>query len=164
MTLAIIYGQELKAQATGRPAPTIETPLEVRIATPESLLLKKTAEDRYGFWFRFNNLISESESNKSLPLLSPAQQYAFLAFASDYGFLGGLFVPHAPSIRLTPFFITSLDHCLWYYKQYNPIEWAYFEIESPVADHSRGLVTGRIYQKSVLIAVATQEGLLRRRD
>lgn len=155
----LMTDRELKAKATGRPAPTNQRPIDVRVATPDSLLLQKTAEDHYGFWFRYNKPV--------IPFATPltlGQKQAFLAYASDYGFLGGLFVPHSAEIRLTPFFITSLDHGLWYYKPYDPMEWAYFEIESPVADHGRGVVTGRIYQESALVAVAIQEGLLRRRD
>ena len=155
----LMTDEQLKRKITGQDGPQSERPIQIRVATPEYYLKAYPAESHHGFWFRYAfNDESEAQS------LRPEQQRVMLAYASDYGFLGGLFVPQDISIRQSSYFLTSLDHSLWYYGDYKSHEWAYFEIESPVADHGRGSVYGRIYQQGKLVAVASQEGLLRRRE
>lgn len=145
---------ELKTKLTGKP-PVGQFPIEIRVATPEVYLQKMAVTDKQGFWFRYN-----------LPNSKPsfAQCQSLLGYASDYGFLGALFISHHAKARTAPFFLTSLDHSVWYYSHYEPDKWAYFESESPVAAHGRGLVIGRFFQENRLVAVATQEGLLRSRE
>lgn len=155
----LMTDQQLRATMTGQQPESLARPFEIRVSTPAALMQRQTAQEHYGFWFRYTGAQSLGAS-----LLTPDHSQALLAYISDYGFLTGLFVPHSPKIRATPFFLTSLDHSLWYYGDYEPFKWAYFDIQSPVAAHGRGVVTGRLYQDSNLIALATQEGLLRRRD
>lgn len=159
----------LKQKITGKAPPQFdERPIEVRVATPDAFLKKQTPEARQALWFRYKQnekQQAQAPSNVSYGHeISASQKQSMLAYASDYGFLGGLFMAHDPRLRLSPYFLTSLDHSLWYYQKYQPDQWALFETESPVAQAGRGAVIGRIYQNSALVALAAQEGLIRRRE
>jgi len=152
-----ITDYELKSKLLGTQCTQKLRPIDVRVATPEAFTKARDVQHKQGLWLRFRDAADVQPVSK-------LQRQALLAYASDYGFLGALFMPHAPELKIAPYFLTSLDHALWYYEDFDPCKWVYFESETPVADHGRGVVTGRFFQNSKLIAIAVQEGLLRRRE
>ena len=129
--------------------------IELRITNPDDYRNPQPLESPRGFWFRYPWSFDQKPS---------FYHQAMLAYASDYGFVGTMLLPHGIFKHRTPFYLTSLDHSLWYYDDYQPDEWCYFECYSPRAAHGRGIVHGNLYQKGRLIAVATQEGLVRKRQ
>ena len=52
----------------------------------------------------------------------------------------------------------TLEHTIWFHRPARVDEWLLHEQESPVADDSRGLATGRFYTAAgVLVATVAQE-------
>jgi acyl-CoA thioesterase-2 len=59
-------------------------------------------------------------------------------------------------------YYASLDHALWFHRDFNIDDWLLYAIESPSASNARGFSRGSIFNKSgVMVASVTQEGLMR---
>jgi len=56
----------------------------------------------------------------------------------------------------------SLDHAMWFHRDFEWNDWMLFVTDSPNASNSRGLSWGNIFDRSGrLIASMAQEGLMR---
>ena len=86
-----------------------------------------------------------------------------LAYASDFGLLGTCMRPHGVSYYQSDMVIASLDHAMWFYRDFRIDEWLLYACESPAAGHGRGLNRGNIFRRDgTLVASVAQEGLIRR--
>ena len=92
----------------------------------------------------------------------PALHACVLAYASDLTLLGASLLPHGIVIgdrRIQP---ASLDHALWFHREFRADEWLLYDQASPSASGARGFATGRLYTvDGRLIASVAQEGLIR---
>ncbi|MCI9889335.1 acyl-CoA thioesterase II [Micrococcales bacterium 31B] len=87
---------------------------------------------------------------------------AILAFASDYTLLevslraqGGFF--GAPGLKMA-----SLDHAIWFHRDFRADEWLLYEQHTTTAQGSRALCHGKLFNRSgELVASVAQEGMLR---
>ena len=85
-----------------------------------------------------------------------------LAYASDFGLLGTCMRPHGVSYYQSGMVIASLDHAMWFYRDFRIDEWLLYACESPSAGHARGLNHGNIFRRDgALVACVAQEGLIR---
>ncbi len=101
------------------------------------------------------------KSNGQLPDDPCIHQY-LLAYASDWGFLTTALMPHGVSLFTPHLQLASLDHAMWFHRDFRFDEWLLIAIESPIASGGRGLVRANVYtQEGKLVATATQEGLMR---
>ncbi|MFG1401748.1 acyl-CoA thioesterase II [Xanthobacter sediminis] len=97
-----------------------------------------------------------------LPDDLPTHQ-AVLAFASDFSLLQAALLPHGRSVFDRDLQVASLDHALWFHRPFRADEWLLYSQESPAAFGSRGFCRGEFFtREGVLVASATQEGLMRR--
>lgn len=87
---------------------------------------------------------------------------AVLAYASDYNLLGTALLPHREQIDINKIFLASLDHAMWFHRDFSIDEWLLYAIDSPSASNSRGFTRGKIFNRDgVLVASVAQEGLIR---
>jgi acyl-CoA thioesterase-2 len=88
-----------------------------------------------------------------------------LAYVSDFSFVSTALLPHGVSWIATPGLqLASLDHIMWFHRPFRVDEWLLYDIESPSARGSRGLVRGRVFTADGrLVASTAQEGLMRLR-
>ena len=94
----------------------------------------------------------------------PAVHRYVLAYASDFHFLITSMQPHGASWLTPGMQVASLDHAMWFLRPLRMDEWLLYDVVSPSASGSRGLVTGRFFnQDGKLVAYSTQEGLIRDR-
>lgn len=58
-------------------------------------------------------------------------------------------------------FYASLDHALWFHRDFRIDDWLLYAMDSPSASNSRGFSRGSIFnKKGELIASVAQEGLI----
>jgi acyl-CoA thioesterase II len=97
------------------------------------------------------------------PLHTPVEQLCALAFVSDLGLLASALLPHPTHLFSEQMLPATLDHAMWFHRPLvNLNDWNLFAVESPWADHARGLGRSLIYNRQgQLIAQAVQEGLIR---
>ena len=89
-------------------------------------------------------------------------QHQLLAYASDYNILRPASMPHREFLNTKEVFYTSLDHALWFHRDFDISQWLLYAIDSPSASNSRGFSRGSIFDsKGNLIASVAQEGLMR---
>ena len=60
-------------------------------------------------------------------------------------------------------YYASLDHAIWFHREYKIDDWLLYVIESPSASNARGFSRGSIFnKKGIMVASVTQEGLMRK--
>jgi acyl-CoA thioesterase-2 len=60
--------------------------------------------------------------------------------------------------------MASLDHAMWFHRDFRMDDWLLYAMQSPSASRARGLSIGRIFtQAGRLVATVSQEGLVRHR-
>lgn len=88
-----------------------------------------------------------------------------LAYASDTNLLGTALLPHRHKISgFGDLHLASLDHAMWFHREFSMDEWLLYALDSPSASNSRGFCRGNVFnQQGVLVASVVQEGLIRKR-
>lgn len=113
----------------------------------------RPADARQRVWMRIDGKLPDD------PLIHACA----LTFASDLTLLDAVLSTHGEVWGPGGFIGASLDHALWFHRQFRADEWFLYDCSSPSASGSRGLANGRMFTADGrLIASAVQEGLLRR--
>lgn len=100
---------------------------------------------------------TKEKMDLSIPL-----QHQVLAYASDYNLLTTAILPHRGNVDRTKIFFASLDHALWFHRDFRIDDWLLLAMDSPSASNARGFCRGSIFdQQGRLIASVAQEGLMR---
>ncbi|OEE62779.1 acyl-CoA thioesterase II [Enterovibrio norvegicus FF-33] len=131
-----------------------DRPIEVRPVVVVNPLAPEKQEAKQYLWIRANGKMVDDLR---------IHQY-LLGYASDWGFLVTAMQPHGVTLMTPGMKVATIDHAMWFHREFRMDEWLLFAIDSPSASGSRALVRGSIYnQKGELVASAVQEGLLRKR-
>ena len=92
----------------------------------------------------------------------PLVHQALLTYASDISLLDNMVRPYGRIGRLGPLMTASLDHALWFHRDFRVDDWLLYVQESPAAAGARGFARGMIYtREGRLVASVAQEGLMR---
>lgn len=84
-----------------------------------------------------------------------------LAYMSDLTLLHSAMVPHRDALVQ----MASLDHAMWFFRDFRADDWLLYDQVSPSAHGARAMATGRIFDSAGhLVAMTTQEGLTRTLD
>ena len=95
----------------------------------------------------------------------PVVHRAFLAYMSDMDFLSTSMMPHGPALASMRLQSASLDHAIWFHREFRVDDWLLFAKESPRAAGARGFVRGCFFTpEGELVASAAQECLMRPRE
>ena len=71
-------------------------------------------------------------------------------------------MPHREYLNSKEVIYASLDHAIWFHRDFDISDWLLYAIDSPSASNSRGFSRGSIFDsKGSLIASVAQEGLMR---
>lgn len=94
--------------------------------------------------------------------LNLATKQQILTYASDYNILAAVMGRHASKAHWGNTITASLDHSMWYFRDFDFDDWLLYAIETPNASGARGFAKGNIFTRDgKLIASVAQEGLLR---
>jgi acyl-CoA thioesterase-2 len=92
----------------------------------------------------------------------PVVHRALLAYASDHGLLRAAMRPHGLSFMSGQVRPASLDHAMWFHRDFRMDDWLLYVLDSPSASGARGLCRGSLYSRDGrLVASTAQEGMLR---
>ena len=87
-----------------------------------------------------------------------------LAYASDYNLLSTALLPHRDQVQLDEILMASIDHGMWFHRDFRMDEWLLYVMDSPSASNARGFNRGTIFTRDgKLVASVVQEGLMRKR-
>ncbi|CAM1349196.1 acyl-CoA thioesterase [Tenacibaculum insulae] len=132
---------------------SIERPIDfkpVHIANPLEI---KDLPPVVDVWFKLKGDLVD---------LNLALKQQILTYISDYNILTACLNPNASVANFGNTQMASLDHSMWFYRDFDFNDWMLFSIESPNSFGARGFACGNIYtREGVLVASVAQEGLMR---
>jgi len=129
-----------------------EKPIEIRpIAPMDPFAPEKKPPVRYAWFKTINKMPDDISIHKYM-----------LAYASDFGLVATSMYPHARTFWDPKMQVASLDHGMWFHRDFRMDDWLLYAIRSPSASHARGLNFGNIFTRDGrLVASTVQEGLIR---
>ena len=131
-----------------------DRPIEIREVNPMNLLAPDKRPPRRQLWFRAAGPLPDDKS---------VHRY-MLAYASDFSLMGTTLYPHGHTVWESEIQVASLDHAMWFHREFQMNDWLLYDLKSPSASRARALSIGNIFtQDGLLVATVTQEGLLRYR-
>jgi len=131
----------------------IPRPVEFKPTQIPNPFEKKNLPPYADIWFKLKGDIS------SLDL--PTKQ-KILTYISDYNILSVAIQPHASKAHWGNLQTASLDHSMWYFRDFDLDDWLLFSLESPSTSNARGFAKGHIFTRDgKLVASVAQEGLMR---
>ncbi|MBT6341252.1 MAG: acyl-CoA thioesterase II [Desulfobacula sp.] len=127
-------------------------PIEIRVVNPVNPFNPKAMPPVKYAWFRAIDKIPDD---------SAAHRY-MLAYASDFYVSSTALYPHGKTFWSPDMLVASLDHSMWFHREFRMDDWLLYVMKSPSAGKARGLSIGSIYTRDgILVASVAQEGLLR---
>lgn len=94
--------------------------------------------------------------------LDLASKQQILTYVSDYNILAAVMNRHASKAHWGNTVTASLDHSMWFFREFDFDDWLLYAIETPNASGARGFAKANIFTRDgKLIASVAQEGLLR---
>jgi acyl-CoA thioesterase II len=95
----------------------------------------------------------------------PRLHRALLAYVSDFHLVGTATLPHGISWVQGNLMIASLDHAMWFHRDFRLDDWLLYSCDSPSTSGGRGLARGMIHDRQGrLVASTAQEGVIRLRQ
>ena len=132
---------------------TKDRPIEFRPVKPAHPLHPEPRPPFRQLWIRIKGPLPDD----------PAIHKALLAYTSDFSLLGTALLPHALSFSQESIRAASLDHAMWFHRDFRMDEWLLYDMDSPSASHGRGFSRGNIFTRDgKLVASVTQEGMVRK--
>ncbi len=126
-------------------------PIDMRPVTGLRPISDPDDPGAFSYWFRTTTPIGDVE---------PWMHRAILTYVSDFGLL----MPARMRMPSAELQMASLDHSLWFHRDFRADEWLYYAIENPWAGMNRALGTAHIFNRDGdLVATVAQEGLMRHR-
>ncbi|MDZ4728534.1 MAG: acyl-CoA thioesterase II [Xanthomonadales bacterium] len=115
----------------------------------------KPEKPQQQIWFRLNGELPDD----------PVLHRALLAYVSDFHLIGTATLPHGISWTLGNLVMASLDHAMWFHRDFRLDDWLLYSSDSPNMGSGRGLARGMIFDRSGrLLASTAQEGMIRIRN
>ncbi|MCO7226770.1 acyl-CoA thioesterase II [Pleionea sp. CnH1-48] len=131
---------------------TCEKPIEMRPVNFHNPMKPEKAEPVRHVWMKTNGQLPNDET---------LHRY-LLAYASDFSFLPTAGQPHGVSFMTPKLQMATIDHSMWFHRDFRFDDWLLYSIESPSASNDRGFVIGKIFNREgKLVASSTQEGVMR---
>ncbi len=135
-----------------REAFTRDRPIEMREINPMDPFQPTPAAGIKHTWIRTSGALPDD------PLL----HRALLAYASDFGLAGTALLPHGLSLLNGHVQMASLDHAMWFHRDFRFDDWLLYTTESTVSYGSRGYNQGKMFASDgTLVVSVAQEGLMR---
>jgi acyl-CoA thioesterase-2 len=104
-------------------------------------------------WIRFRASLADADA---------ALRFCLLAYASDMGMVSTAVLPHAAAVTRDEIQMASLDHALWFHRDFAIDEWLLVVKRTSGAGGARGMNHAEFFDvNGRLVASASQEGLMR---
>lgn len=131
---------------------TVQRPFEFRPVEPANFLTAEAQAPLKHVWIK---AVDQLPDNQAL-------HQNLLAYVSDYELLGTSTLPHGLTFGRGRVMMASLDHALWFHRDFRIDEWLLYAMDSPNSSGARGFSRGQFFTTDGrLIASTSQEGLVR---
>jgi len=127
-------------------------PVELRSVSPLDPLAPEPRPAQALHWLRAPHALPDD------PLL----HQALLAYASDWSLMRVAMLPHGLSFNQSGVQGVSLDHAMWFHRDFRFDDWLLYQSDSPSLAGARGFCRGSLWSRDgALVASVAQEGLIR---
>ena len=134
---------------------TADRPIEIRPIDPLHPVRPEVRPPHRMAWFRASDTLPDG----------PALHRKLLAYASDFHFMTTAMQPHGVNWLTPGMQVASLDHAMWFHRDFRCDDWLLYAVDSPSASGATGLARGQFFDRSGrLVASTAQEGLIRQRQ
>ncbi|WP_020674533.1 acyl-CoA thioesterase [Geopsychrobacter electrodiphilus] len=131
---------------------TWQRPIEFRPVRPTDLLHPEPAPPCRDIWIRAVAALPDE----------PALHKVLLAYTSDYSLLATALLPHGLTFSQGTIRAASLDHAMWFHRDFRLDDWLLYAMDSPNMGHGRGFSRGNLFtREGKLVASVAQEGMIR---
>jgi acyl-CoA thioesterase-2 len=131
----------------------IKRPIEFKPTAFANPFDPKNLPPSHDVWFKLKGDVNG---------LDLATKQQILTYISDYNILTATLNPHASKAHWGNTLTASLDHSMWYFRDFDFSDWLLYATESPSTSGARGFARGNIFtRKGELVATVAQEGLIR---
>lgn len=128
--------------------------IEIRPVDPPDPMVPVSRPPRKQHWFRALGELPDD----------PVLHRCLLAYASDFGLLATSISPHGMTFMNQNMQVASLDHSIWFHREFRMDDWLLYDMDSPSSSHGRGFNRGNLFNRDgKLVASTTQEALIRHR-
>jgi acyl-CoA thioesterase-2 len=128
-------------------------PFEFRMVEKLSLLDNSVKPPYRHIWFKAKEQVTGSQT----------MHQQLLAYVSDYNLLTTATLPHVKGPYPKDLFMASIDHAMWFHRDFRVDDWLLYALDSPSASNTRGFARGNIFNRDgILVASVVQEGLIRK--
>ena len=132
---------------------SIERPIDFKPVHLPNAAKRENLPAKEEIWFKLKG---------DIPAMDLRLKHQILTYISDYNVLNAAFNPNAKDYNFGNTMTASLDHSMWFFRDFEFDDWMLFSAESPSAYGARGLCKGNIFTRDgKLIASFAQEGLMR---
>lgn len=129
-------------------------PIDVRYISTAPWERSGTPDEVNAIWMRVDGVLPDD----------PAIHACALTYASDMTLLDASLSRHGMSWNKDRIVGASLDHAVWFHREFRADEWFLYRSSSPSASGNRGFCIGEFWSRDGrLIASTAQEGLVRQR-
>jgi len=127
-------------------------PIEQRFIGELPWSPQRNLEPRQQLWIKSDGLLPDGQLLHS----------CVATYASDMSLFDAILAPHRVRWDDGHFMGASLDHCMWFHREFRADDWLLYDTDSPIAHGARGLARGFLYDRSGRLCVSlVQEGLCR---
>lgn len=131
---------------------TDKRPFEFRPVDPVSLDVREKLPPKKHVWIRAVDCLPDDRT----------LHQNLLAYVSDFELLATSTLPHGLAMTRRSVVMASLDHALWFHRDFRMDDWLLYSMDSPNASGARGFARGQVFTESgKLVASTSQEGLVR---
>ncbi|WP_132991497.1 acyl-CoA thioesterase [Gordonia zhaorongruii] len=129
-------------------------PIDIRFANAPTWKMKGTGE-------QLNHNRAWMKTDGPMPD-DPLLHIGAMAYSSDTTVLDSIITTHGLSWGLDRLFAATVNHSMWFHREFRFDEWMLYATESPVAAGSRGIGSGRFFTRDgVLCTSVVQEALIK---
>ncbi len=130
-----------------------ERPIELRPTRPMPYLKPEAGlPPQQNVWIRATGPLPDDR----------ALHQCVLAYASDMTILDAALVCHERNLFDADLMLASLDHALWFHRDFRADDWLLYVQDSPSASSALAFTRGLVFSRDgLLVASVTQEGLIR---
>lgn len=132
---------------------TRERPIELRPVEQIDFFQPEIQEPRRHVWFRARNTLPDD----------PVLHRCLLAYTSDFALLATALLPYGVTYLHPEMQVASLDHAMWFHRDYRVDDWLLYAMDSPSASNALGFTRGAVFDRGGRqVASVAQEGLIRK--
>ncbi|NLG47314.1 acyl-CoA thioesterase II [Gordonia sp. (in: high G+C Gram-positive bacteria)] len=129
-------------------------PVDIRFANDPTWVMKQTGEklNHNRAWMKADGVLPDD----------PLMHVGAMAYSSDTTVLDSIITTHGLSWGIDRLFAATVNHSMWFHREFRFDEWMLYASESPVAAGSRGIGSGRFFMRDGTLATSVvQEALIK---